>query len=88
MVNIDPDQFDVSQVPSQPAVLVDSSAIIGYAYDANSYVLDVFYKGKNQSIYRYYNVFPPVVSDVFDSAGSIGLKARNSLKGYRSQKLK
>jgi hypothetical protein len=75
-------------LPLKPDKLVQSGSIIGYSYDSNSYILDVFYKGRNQAIHRYNNVFPPVISQIFDSSGSIGRKAQLLLKDYESSKVK
>lgn len=76
-----------SSLPSSPKVLVDSSSIQGYSYDAQSYVLDVWYKS-SRSLYRYFNVFPPVVSQVFDSGANIGKKAHETLRQYKYTKLR
>lgn len=87
MNQLDPNQ--ASQVVlSAPQVLTASSVIQGYTYDASSYQLVVWFKGKKKSVYRYYNVFPGAVSDVFDRGGSIGSNASKMLKGYQKQKLR
>lgn len=75
-------------IPDKPDVLVNSSSIIGYTYDATNYVLTLWYRSKRPSIYRFYNVFPPMLSDIFVSGAGIGSKARNTLKGLMYQKLR
>lgn len=79
---------EISNIPDKPQNLINSKSIVGYSYDANAYVLDVFYQGRKQSIYRYFMVYPPVMSQIFDSSGSMGSKAYNLLKEYRSTKLR
>ncbi len=69
---------------NSPTVLVNSSSIIGYTYDSNEYKLTVYYKGKSKSVREYSDVMPPMVSKIFDSAGSIGSKAYKNLKGLKS----
>ncbi len=68
---------------NSPASLVNSSAIIGYTYDAEGYELTVYYKGKSQAVRVFKDVMPPEVSDIFDSGGSIGKKAFLKLKGKK-----
>jgi hypothetical protein len=86
MASTDPTNIDV---PNSPTVLLsNSSAVVGYSYDATNYVLDVWFKGKSQPIYRYYLVYPPVMSQIFDSGSGHGLKLRNLTKGLRYVKLR
>ncbi len=68
---------------SSPSTLVNSSAIIGYTYDAEGYELTVYYKGKSQAVRVFKDIMPPEVSDIFDSGGSIGKKAIKMLKGKK-----
>lgn len=72
---------------NSPEVLINSSSIIGYTYDSNTYKLTVYYKGKSGAVHEYSNVMPPTISQIFDSGGSIGRKAYQKLKGYPSIKL-
>jgi hypothetical protein len=82
---------DISQqirIPDKPQTLVNSSSIQGYSYDDQNYVLYVWYKGKQQPIYRYLMVFPIQFAQIFNEGGSIGLKARNSLKANPKLKVR
>ncbi len=69
---------------NSPQVLVNSSSIYGYTYDSSTYKLIVYYKGKSKTVKEYSDVMPPMVSRIFDSAGSIGKKAYKNLKGLKS----
>lgn len=51
---------------------VQSSLLQAYSYDSDSLELTVIYKDGTQIKYK--NVPPPVMSQVFDSPGSIGSK--------------
>lgn len=77
-------------VPDKPANLVSSSSIMGYSYDDVNYILDVWYHSKSgkQSLYRYFLVYPVTLAQVFNSGSGLGLKARNTLKAFRYQKLR
>ena len=72
----------------KPETLIDSSSILGYSYDSDSYELLVWYRGKKETIYRYLNVSPPVMSQIFDFSNSVGKEARKTLRGYPSIKLR
>lgn len=62
---------------------VNSSIISSYEYDSQKYVLTVTFKTGNS--WQYKNVMPPVVSQVFDSPGSIGSKFKRLIsKQYQS----
>jgi len=80
---------DVAQnLPDKPKTLIRSSSVIGYSYDPFSYQLDVWYRFKHgNSLYRYFLVYPPMISQIFDSGPSVGKKARQMLKGLRYIKL-
>jgi hypothetical protein len=80
--------FESIVVPDKPQTLVSSTSVIGYSYDDKAYQLVVWYKGKKPSVYRYLMVLPPVVSSIFDSGGSIGLKLRDAVKGLPHMKLR
>jgi len=83
------DAFNPSKIPDQPQTLVTgSSSILGYSYDSTNMTLDVFYKGKSNSIYRYFYVYPNVVSQIFDLPQSVGKAAQQGLKGLQHQRLK
>lgn len=66
---------------------VSSKGLSGYSYNDQSYVLTVQYP--NGQVWSYFNVFPNVISQVFDSGGSIGSNFHHLVKtaGYLSQKL-
>jgi hypothetical protein len=80
----------VSSIPQQPNVLVNSSSVVGYSYDNTNYILDVWYKNSKgaDSIYRYFMVYPNIVSSIFDSGGSYGKNAKANLKGLMFNKLR
>lgn len=57
---------------------VNSSLISSYMYDSTNYVLTVtLYNGED---WEYKGVMPPVISQVFDSPGSIGAKWTRLIK--------
>lgn len=57
---------------------VNSSLVSSYSYDSSKYVLTVtLYNGESWS---YQGVMPPVVSQVFDSPGSVGAKYSRLIK--------
>ena len=86
MSSIDPTNLTV---PDSPETLLNSSSsVLGYSYDSTNYVLDVWFKGKSQPIYRYYLFYPPMLSQVFDNGSGFGLKLRNATKGLRYIKLR
>ena len=66
---------------------VKSSTLAGYSYDDKAYVLTVAFN--NGKVFQYLNVFPNVMSEVFDSGPSIGSKFHRLIKngGYMSNKL-
>lgn len=70
-----------------PDVLVSSSSVYGYSYDSRTLKLTVYYKGRSAATHEYSDVTPPMVSQVFDSGGSIGLKARKVLGRLKSVKV-
>ena len=78
-------------IPDKPENLVNSSSIVGYTYHDSGpleYTLDVWYTGrKGVSLYRYFMIFPVQMAQIFNEGGSVGLKARNSLKGNLHQRL-
>ncbi len=54
---------------------VNSSLIAAYGYDSTNYVLLVRFKSeKANRLHQYSPVYPPTVSEVFDTPGSIGSK--------------
>lgn len=66
---------------------VNSSLISSYSYDVSNYVLTVtLYNGES---WAYQGVMPPVVSQVFDSPGSVGAKFSKLIKqgSYKAQHL-
>ena len=85
--SLDPNQNNSGndlQLKLQP---VKSSILAGYSYDPKSYILTVAFN--NGSQHQYFNVFPPVVSAVFDQGGSVGSKLINQVvkAGYPSKRL-
>ena len=87
MSTLDPSALSTS-VPDKPQVLVNSTSIMGYSYDASNYVLHIWYKGVKQPIYRYLMVYPTTVAQIFSTGPSIGIKARNILKTLPRLKLR
>ena len=81
-------QTNISQIPTSPQTLVQSSMVVGYSYDSTSYTLDVWFAGPKASVYRYYLVYPNIVSQMFDNGGSIGRNVLSNLKSNQKIKLK
>lgn len=76
-------------IPAKPEILTSgSTSIEGYSYDASDFVLDVWFRGRRRSIYRFFLVYPVTVTQIFNSGPSVGLKARKILGGYRKVRLK
>jgi hypothetical protein len=67
---------------------VKSSILAGYAYDIKGHILTVRFN--NGTEHEYYNVFPPVISQVFDTPGSIGSKFIKLIRSgsYRTEKIR
>jgi hypothetical protein len=53
-------------------IQLNSSLLQSYSYDPKTYVLTVTYKTRGNKKASYVNVFPSVISQVFDGSGSVG----------------
>lgn len=75
-------------IPDKPATLVNSSSILGYSYNDQTYELFIWYKGKKQVVYRYLMCYPVTLAQVFNSGPGIGLRARNILRSLPKMKVR
>lgn len=76
-------------LPEEPKILItNSSSVAGYSYDAQAYVLTVFYKGKGSAVYQFFNCYPGVVSQIFDQPNKIGKELKEQVKGLMFKKIK
>ena len=72
---------------SKHTAITKSAIVSSYEYDDKSLVLKVTFT--NNQVWQYINVFPNVITQVFDEPGSVGSKFIKLIKhgGYLGTKL-